>query len=162
MRFIFVLLSLFFSVQSCFSDQLTNILPTFEAYVQKSLSEWQAPGVSIAIVKDGQIIIVDEFTGRPCPDRTWREGLHQAVETAAGIEITEENASEATITRPAYFRLYGRVCGMTGTAAEAASELRSTYHLRVGIVPLHRECKRIELPDRIFKNRAALAEQNRV
>ena len=102
------------------------------------------------IVAEEKVVIVDEFTGRPCPDRTWREGLHQAVEAAAGVTITEENSSEATITRPGYFRLYGKVCGMTGTAAEAASELRESYHLKVRIVPLNKPCRRVELPDRIF------------
>ena len=79
--------------------------------------------VDYAII-DGQVTIVDEFTGRLCPDRTWRDGLHQAVEASANVEITEENNSEATITRPAYFRLYDTVCGMTGTAREVAEELR--------------------------------------
>ena len=107
------------------------------------------------LVTEGKVVIVDEFTGRPCPERTWREGLHQAIETTARITITEENTSEATITRPAYFRLYGRVCGMTGTAREAASELRSTYSLATSIVPLHQPCRRAHLPDRVFQTRAA-------
>ena len=137
-------------------EVLPHLRRTWPQYVEQAIhARYQLRRDVHYIIADGKVVIVDEFTGRPCPDRTWREGLHQAVETAAGVEITEENASEATITRPAYFRLYGRVCGMTGTAAEAASELRSTYHLRVGIVPLHRDCQRIELPDRIFKNRAA-------
>ena len=66
--------------------------------------------VDYAII-DRKITIVDEFTGRLCPDRTWRDGLHQAVEAFANVKITEENNSEATITRPAYFRLYDTVCG---------------------------------------------------
>ena len=107
------------------------------------------------IVADGKAVIVDEFTGRPCPDRTWRDGLHQAVEAAAGVKITEENPSEATITRPAYFRLYDVACGMTGTAAEAAAELRETYQLGVRVIPLNKPCRRIELPDRVFVDRAA-------
>ena len=105
------------------------------------------------IVTDGKVIIVDEFTGRRCPDRTWREGLHQAVETSAAAEITEENASEATITRPAYYRIYDHVCGMTGTASEAAPELREAYHLGVRVVPLNVPCRRTELPDRVFADR---------
>ena len=107
------------------------------------------------VVRDDEVVIVDEFTGRLCPDRTWREGLHQAVEAAAGVTITEENSSEATISRPAYFRLYRTVCGMTGTAREAASELRQTYGLRTAIVPLHRPSRREIFPDRVFRTRAA-------
>jgi len=107
------------------------------------------------IVHEGKVVIVDEFTGRPCPDRTWRGGLHQAAECAAGVEISEENESEATITRPAYFRLYGRVCGLTGTATEAAGELRASYELGVRVVPLHRLGRRELLPDRVFVDRQA-------
>ena len=107
------------------------------------------------VVRDDEVVIVDEFTGRLCPDRTWREGMHQAVEAAAGVTITEENSSEATISRPAYFRLYRTVCGMTGTAREAASELRQSYGLRTAVVPLHRPSRREILPDRIFRTRDA-------
>ena len=107
------------------------------------------------VIREDEVVIVDEFTGRLCPDRTWREGLHQAVEAAAGVTITEENSSEATISRPAYFRLYRTVCGMTGTAREAASELRQTYGLRTAIVPLHRPSRREIFPDRVFRTREA-------
>ena len=107
------------------------------------------------VVREDEVVIVDEFTGRLCPDRTWREGLHQAVEAAARVTITEENSSEATISRPAYFRLYRTVCGMTGTAREAASELRQSYGLRTSITPLHRPSQREILPDRIFRTRDA-------
>ena len=107
------------------------------------------------IVVEGKVVIVDEFTGRPCPERTWRDGLHQAVEAAAGVEIQEENGSEATITRPAYFRLYGKVCGMTGTAAEAAAELRASYGMEVRVIPLNKPNRRALLPDRVFINREA-------
>ncbi len=100
-------------------------------------------------------MIVDEFTGRLCPDRTWRGGLHQAVEAFAGVEITDENASEATITRPAYFRLYRRICGMTGTAREAAPELSASYRLETEVVPLNRPGRRTLSPDRVFATRRA-------
>lgn len=106
------------------------------------------------VVQDDKVVIVDENTGRLCPDRTWRDGLHQAVEAAAGVTITEENSSEATITRPGYFRLYERICGMTGTAREAASELRQTYRITTSIVPLHRPSQRAILADRVFTTRA--------
>ena len=106
------------------------------------------------VLRDDAIVIVDEFTGRLCPDRTWREGLHQAVEAAAGVTITEENNSEATISRPAYFRLYRTVCGMTGTAREAAPELKHSYGLRTAIVPLHRPSRRKIFPTRVFRTQA--------
>ena len=105
------------------------------------------------IVAEGKVVIVDEFTGRPCPDRKWRDGLHQAVEASADVAITEENPSEATITRPGYFRLYDTTCGMTGTAAEAAPELRESYDLSVRVVPLNQPCRRTVLPDRVFVDR---------
>jgi preprotein translocase subunit SecA len=107
------------------------------------------------IVREGEVIIVDEYTGRLCPDRSWRGGLHQAVEALCGVEIREENTSEATITRPAYFRLYERIAGLTGTAAEAAAELRASYGLRTEIIPLHRPSQRRVLADRVFLNRTA-------
>ncbi|MEA3207027.1 MAG: preprotein translocase subunit SecA [Chthoniobacter sp.] len=107
------------------------------------------------VVAEDRVMMVDEFTGRLCHDRTWREGLHQAAEARAGVTITEENSSEATISRPAYFQLYERICGMTGTAAEAASELRETYALRTTVVPPHRPCRRALLPDRVFATRTA-------
>jgi len=81
--------------------------------------------------------------------------LHQAVEARAGVTISEENNSEATISRPSYFRLYNRACGLTGTAAEAAAELYETYQLPTVIVPPHRPCRRVILPDRIFSTRSA-------
>ena len=107
------------------------------------------------IVRDDEVVIVDEFTGRLCPDRTWRGGMHQAVEAFAGATISEENASEATITRPAYFHLYGKICGMTGTAQEASAEIRSSYGLETVVIPPNRPCIRTVLPDRIFRTRAA-------
>ncbi len=107
------------------------------------------------VIRKGEVVIVDEFTGRLCPDRSWRGGLHQAVEAAARIGITEENGSEATITRPSYFRLYRRICGMTGTALEAAGELSASYRLETEVVPRNRPCRRSLAPDRIFATREA-------
>ena len=107
------------------------------------------------VVRDGAVVIVDEFTGRLCPDRTWRDGLHQAVEAGAGVEICEENSSEATITRPTYFRLYDTLCGMTGTAQEAAGEVRHSYKLETVVIPLNRPSQRAVLADRVFVTRAA-------
>lgn len=107
------------------------------------------------VVRDGKVVIVDEFTGRLCPDRSWRGGLHQAVEAFARVGITEENGSEATITRPSYFRLYRQICGMTGTALEAAGELSASYRLDTEVVPRNRPCRRSLLPDRVFATREA-------
>ncbi len=107
------------------------------------------------VVAENRVMIVDEFTGRMCPDRTWRDGLHQATEARVGVPISEENSSEATISRPAYFQLYERICGLTGTAAEAATELRASYRLRTVVIPPHRPCQRVVLTDRIFATRAA-------
>ena len=101
-------------------------------------------------------MIVDEFTGRLCPDRTWRDGLHQAVEAAARRHASpRKTAREATISRPAYFRLYETVCGMTGTAREAASELRCSYGLRTAIIPPNQPFPAQRSPDRVFRTRAA-------
>jgi preprotein translocase subunit SecA len=107
------------------------------------------------VVLDGKVVIVDEFTGRLCPERSWRDGLHQAVEAAAGVAITSENRSEAAISRPSYFQLYDRLCGLTGTAREAASELSRTYRLQTRLIPPHRPCRRLVLPDRLFATREA-------
>ncbi len=107
------------------------------------------------VVAEDRVTIVDEFTGRLCPDRTWRDGLHQAAEAHAGVSVTEENSAESTISQPAYFQLYERVCGLSGTAAEAAAELRASYRLSTEVIPPHRPCQRAVLPDRIFATRAA-------
>jgi preprotein translocase subunit SecA len=104
------------------------------------------------------VVIVDEFTGRPCPERSWSDGIHQAVEAEAGVVITEENASEVAITRPAYFSLYKTRCGMTGTASEAAGEIRASYGMQTVVIPLNKPSKRQLLPDRIFATHAVKME----
>ncbi len=101
------------------------------------------------IVADGRVVIVDEFTGRPMPQRTWREGMHQAIEAKEGLEITDPNETIARISFQRYFRLYYRLAGMTGTAREAAGELWHVYRLPVLTIPPHRPCIRIQHPDRI-------------
>lgn len=137
-------------------EALATLRRTWTRYVEQAIHARHRLRRDVHyIVADGKVVIVDEFTGRPCPDRTWRDGLHQAVEAAAGVEICEENNSEATITRPAYFRLYDKVCGMTGTAWEAAGELQGTYGLSVHVIPLNKPNRRSLLPDRVFATRAA-------
>jgi len=137
-------------------DILAQLRRLWTGYVENALHAAHALRRDVNyIVRDREVIIVDEFTGRLCPDRTWRDGLHQAVEAQAGATITEESASEATITRPAYFRLYEKLCGMTGTAQEAAAEIRGSYGLHTVVIAPNRPCIRALLPDRVFRTRAA-------
>lgn len=103
------------------------------------------------VVRDGEIIIVDEFTGRLMPGRRWSEGLHQAVEAKEGVTIQQESLTLATITFQNYFRLFEKLAGMTGTAATEAEEFGKIYDLDVVIIPTHRPNARVDLPDRIYK-----------
>ncbi len=103
------------------------------------------------IVKDGEVIIVDEFTGRTMPGRRWSDGLHQAVEAKEGVKIERENQTLATITLQNYFRLYEKLSGMTGTAYTEAAEFDSTYKLEVAVIPTHRPMVRTDRPDMIFR-----------
>jgi preprotein translocase subunit SecA len=144
-------------VRDLLTDEATTQLRRlWTAYIENALHARYGMKRDVHyIVREGTVVIVDEFTGRLCPDRSWRDGLHQAVEAHAGATITEENASEATVTRPAYFQLYDRIAGMTGTAQEAAAEVRSSYDLRTVVIPLHRPSRRVLLPDRVFQDRTA-------
>ncbi len=107
------------------------------------------------IVRDGEVLIVDEFTGRVLDGRRWSEGLHQAVEAKEGVSIKEENQTLATITLQNYYRLYERLAGMTGTAETEAAEFVSTYGLHVVPVPTHRPLARIDDGDLIYKTEDA-------
>jgi preprotein translocase subunit SecA len=98
----------------------------------------------------GKVVIVDEFTGRPMPDRHWQDGLHQAVEAKEGVPINFPTEHVAQITYQSYFRLYKKLCGMTGTAAQNRLELRRVYKRWVVCVPTNRPVKRAELSDRVF------------
>nr|CAA6825066.1 MAG: Protein export cytoplasm protein SecA ATPase RNA helicase (TC 3.A.5.1.1) [uncultured Thiotrichaceae bacterium] len=102
------------------------------------------------IVRDGKIVIVDEFTGRTMPGRRWSEGLHQAVEAKEGVEIQAENQTLASITFQNYFRLYGKLSGMTGTADTEAFELNQIYGLEVVVIPTHRPMVRKDENDLIY------------
>ena len=106
------------------------------------------------VSRNGEIIIVDEFTGRLMPGRRWSDGLHQAVEAKEGVQIQQESLTLATITFQNYFRLYKKLSGMTGTAATEVEEFGKIYHLDVVIVPTHRDMVRRDLPDRIYKTEA--------
>lgn len=106
------------------------------------------------VTRGGEIIIVDEFTGRLMPGRRWSDGLHQAVEAKEGVQIQQESLTLATITFQNYFRLYKKLSGMTGTAATEVEEFSKIYHLDVVIIPTHREMVRQDMPDRIYKTEA--------
>ncbi|MEW6732790.1 MAG: preprotein translocase subunit SecA [Acidobacteriota bacterium] len=103
------------------------------------------------IVKDGEVIIVDEFTGRIMPGRRWSDGLHQAVEAKEGVKIERENQTLATITLQNYFRMYSKLAGMTGTAETEAAEFAKIYNLDVFIIPTHRPMVRTDHSDVIFR-----------
>ena len=103
------------------------------------------------VVKDGQVIIVDEFTGRLMPGRRWSGGLHQAIEAKEGVQVLPESITLASITFQNYFRLYKKLAGMTGTAATSAEEFDKVYGLEVICVPTNKPMIRQELPDRVYK-----------
>ena len=103
------------------------------------------------VVKDGEVIIVDEFTGRLMPGRRWSDGLHQAVEAKEGVKIERENQTLATVTFQNYFRMYNKLAGMTGTADTEAAEFDKIYKLEVVIIPPNRPLVRVEHPDVIYR-----------
>lgn len=103
------------------------------------------------IVKDGEVVIIDEFTGRMMPGRRWSEGLHQAIEAKEGANIQNESQTFASITFQNYFRLYDKLSGMTGTADTEASEFQQIYTLEVLVVPTHRDMVRIDNADKIYR-----------
>src|SRR5438067_6190915 len=103
------------------------------------------------VVKDGEVIIVDEFTGRQMPGRRWSDGLHQAVEAKEGVKIERENQTLATITFQNYFRMYKKLSGMTGTAETEAAEFGKIYNLDVTVIPTNRTLIRIEAPDVVYR-----------
>ena len=103
------------------------------------------------VVKDGEVIIVDDFTGRLMPGRRWSEGLHQAVEAKEGVKIEAENQTLATITFQNYFRMYGKLAGMTGTADTEAGEFAKIYDLEVMVIPANQSMVRVDNPDQIYK-----------
>ena len=110
------------------------------------------------VVQNGEVKIVDEFTGRILEGRRWSEGLHQAVEAKEGVNIKAENQTLATITLQNYFRLYDKLAGMTGTAATEAAELGNTYGLDVVPIPTHRPVQRADHADLIYKTETAKIE----
>jgi preprotein translocase subunit SecA len=107
------------------------------------------------IVKNGQVVIVDEFTGRTMEGRRYSDGLHQALEAKEGVKIEKENQTLASITFQNYFRMYDKLAGMTGTADTEAPEFKKIYNLDVVVIPTHRDMIRIDYPDVIYKNEKA-------
>jgi len=104
------------------------------------------------LVKNGEVVIIDEFTGRLMPGRRYSEGLHQAIEAKEGVKIKQEHQTLATITIQNYFRIYEKLAGMTGTAATEAEEFRKIYSLEVVVIPPNKPLVRNNLPDLIYKN----------
>ncbi len=107
------------------------------------------------IVRDGEVVIVDEFTGRLMPGRRWSEGIHQAVEAKENVKIQQESKTMATISFQNYFRMYEKLAGMTGTAATEAEELQKIYKLEVIVIPTHKPMVRSDMPDVVYKTARA-------
>ena len=107
------------------------------------------------VIQDGKVVIVDEFTGRLMPDREWRDGLHQAVEAKETLEVNPPKDTYARISFQRFFRLYRKLAGMTGTAAEGRREFWQIYHMPVVLIPTNRPCVRKVLPDRVFATEQA-------
>ncbi len=105
------------------------------------------------VVKDGQVIIVDEFTGRLMPGRRWSDGLHQAIEAKEGVKIEAENQTLASITFQNYFRMYDKLAGMTGTAETEAEEFKEIYRLDVLVIPTNKPIIRKDYPDLVYKTK---------
>ena len=113
------------------------------------------------MVKDGDVVIVDEFTGRLMPGRRWSDGLHQAVEAKESVKIERENQTLATITFQNYFRMYKKLSGMTGTAETEAAEFDKIYNLDVVVIPTNRPHARVEEPDLVYRTQTREVRRDR-
>jgi preprotein translocase subunit SecA len=139
-------------IDNLYSPQYYELTPYFEnALKAQVLFERDKE----YIVKDGEVIIVDEFTGRLMPGRRFSEGLHQAIEAKEGVTVQRESMTLATITFQNYFRMYEKLAGMTGTALTEAEELHKIYNLDVTAIPTHRPLVRADRSDYVYKTRAA-------
>lgn len=107
------------------------------------------------MIKDGEIVIVDEFTGRLMPGRRWSDGLHQAIEAKEGVEVRNENQTLATITFQNFFRMYNKMAGMTGTADTEAVEFKKIYNLDVSVIPTNKPIRRVDHNDMVYKTEQA-------
>src|ERR1700681_1164923 len=103
------------------------------------------------VVKEGEVIIVDEFTGRLMPGRRWSDGLHQSIEAKEGVAIRKEDQTLATITFQNYFRLYKKLSGMTGTAETEAAEFEKIYKLEIVVIPTNKPMRRLENADVVYR-----------
>ncbi|HSR36195.1 MAG TPA: helicase-related protein, partial [Desulfurivibrionaceae bacterium] len=104
------------------------------------------------VVQDGEVVIVDEFTGRLMPGRRWSDGLHQAIEAKEGVRIANENQTLASVTFQNFFRMYEKLAGMTGTADTEAAEFKKIYNLDVTVIPTHNPMIRVDYADAVYKN----------
>lgn len=107
--------------------------------------------VDYIVTEDGEVVIVDEHTGRTMPGRRWSEGLHQAVEAKEGVKIQNENQTLASITFQNFFRLYEKLSGMTGTADTEAFEFQSIYGLETVVIPTNKPMVRNDMPDVVYR-----------
>lgn len=142
----------------CYAEQVQVptqvLLRPWTAYVEQALRAMHLfRRDTHYIVTDSEVRIVDQTTGRIFDDRSWQEGLHQAIEAQEGVPITPEKESLAQITRQRFFRLYQNLCGMTGTATGCEAEFNHVYRCEVADIPLHRRCVRQLLPSRFFVSR---------
>ena len=141
-----------FGIDNLYDPEHTELLQ----HVSQSLKAHAALKRDVDyIVKEGKIELIDKFTGRVMEGRSFSEGLHQAIEAKEGLEITEENETQATITIQNYFRLYNSLAGMTGSATPSKSEFWDTYGLPVVTIPTNKPVLREDLPDLIFKDKAS-------
>ena len=106
------------------------------------------------IVRDGEIIIIDEFTGRMMFGRRYSDGLHQAIEAKERVSVRSESKTLATITLQNYFRMYDKLCGMTGTAKTEEGEFRDIYNMDVVVIPTNKPIQRVDLPDAVYATEA--------
>ncbi|MEI6510573.1 MAG: preprotein translocase subunit SecA [Candidatus Uhrbacteria bacterium] len=122
-------------------------------YAESALKAWALYKRDVQyVVKDGGVVIVDEFTGRMMPGRRFSEGIHQAIEAKEGLEVQRESQTLATITFQNFFRMYKKLSGMTGTAATEAEEFGKIYELEVTSIPTNKAMQRIDMTDRVYKN----------
>jgi len=143
------------SVENLFSPEQTETLHHIETAL-RALHLFERE--QHYIVKDGRVMIVDEFTGRLMPDRRYSDGLHQALEAKEGLAVQRESQTLAQITLQHYFQLYRGLCGMTGTAKTEEEEFKQIYGLPVLVIPTNRPLRRDALPDRIFRTHKAAFE----
>ena len=133
-------------------DRYTHASELLHATTQLIKAYWLFEKDVQYVIKDNQVVIVDEFTGRMMPGRRWSDGLHQAVEAKEGVSVAEENQTLATVTFQNFFRMYEKLAGMTGTADTEAAEFNSTYKLDVMVIPTNKKMIRKDFPDAIYKS----------